>query len=215
MPVSAVIRQSQKLPRELYKLLTWDRGKEITDHRRFSLATDIDVYFSDPHSPWQRGSNENTNGLLRQYFPKPSIAVLPFENMSGDSEQEYFADGITEDLIIALSRIRQFFVIARNTMFTYKGQAVDVQSVASDLGVRYVLEESVRKSGSRVRITTQLIDGDSGRHLWAGHCHINRRQSREFVSAAFQSAAAAVFQTSNASVRNRLNVESFGWCFVV
>jgi TolB-like protein len=93
--------------------------------------------------------------------------VLPFQNMSGDAEQEYFADGISEDLITALSRIRQFFVIARNTMFTYKGQAVDVQSVASDLGVRYVLEGSVRKSGSRVRITTQLIDGDSGRHLWA------------------------------------------------
>jgi adenylate cyclase len=98
---------------------------------------------------------------------KPSIAVLPFENMSGDPEQEYFADGITEDLITALSRIRQFFVIARNTTFTYKGQAVDVQAVAKDLGVRYVLEGSVRKAGNRVRISAQLIDGETGNHIWA------------------------------------------------
>lgn len=98
---------------------------------------------------------------------KPSIAVLPFQNMSGDADQEYFSDGITEDIITALSRIRQFFVIARNTTFTYKGQAVNVQAVAKDLGVRYVLEGSVRKVGNRVRITAQLIDGDSGHHLWA------------------------------------------------
>jgi TolB-like protein len=98
---------------------------------------------------------------------KPSIAVLPFDNLSGDPEQEYFSDGITEDIITALSRIRQFFVIARNTTFTYKGQAVDVLAVARDLGVRYVLEGSVRKSGERVRITAQLIDGATGNHLWA------------------------------------------------
>ena len=98
---------------------------------------------------------------------KPSIAVLPFDNLSGDPEQEYFSDGITEDIITALSRIRQFFVIARNTTFTFKGRAVDVQAVASDLGVRYVLEGSVRKSGNRVRITAQLIDGDTGNHIWA------------------------------------------------
>ena len=98
---------------------------------------------------------------------KPSIAVLPFENMSGDPEQEYFADGITEDIITALSRIRQFFVIARNTTFTYKGQAVDVKAVAKDLGVRYILEGSVRKAGNRVRISAQLIDGSTGNHLWA------------------------------------------------
>jgi adenylate cyclase len=98
---------------------------------------------------------------------KPSIAVLPFDNLSGDPEQEYFSDGISEDIITALSRIRQFFVIARNTTFTYKGQAVDVQAIAKDLGVRYVLEGSVRKSGSRVRITAQLIDGDTGNPLWA------------------------------------------------
>ena len=98
---------------------------------------------------------------------KPSIAVLPFDNLSGDREQEYFSDGITEDIITALSHIRQFFVIARNTTFTYKGQAVDVPAVAKELGVRYVLEGSVRKAGNRVRITAQLIDGESGNHLWA------------------------------------------------
>ena len=98
---------------------------------------------------------------------KPSIAVLPFDNLSGDPEQEYFSDGITEDIITALSRIRQFFVIARNTTFTYKGQAVDVQAIAKDLGVRYVLEGSVRKAGNRVRISAQLIDGNTGNHLWA------------------------------------------------
>ena len=98
---------------------------------------------------------------------KPSIAVLPFDNLSGDPEQEYFSDGITEDIITALSRIRQFFVIARNTTFTYRGQAVDVRTVASELGVGYVLEGSVRKAGNRVRITAQLIDGATGNHLWA------------------------------------------------
>jgi TolB-like protein/Flp pilus assembly protein TadD len=87
--------------------------------------------------------------------------------MSGDPEQEYFADGIAEDIITALSHIRRFFVIARNTTFTYKGQAVDVKKVADDLGVRYVLEGSVRKSGPRVRITAQLIDGATGNHIWA------------------------------------------------
>ncbi len=98
---------------------------------------------------------------------KPSIAVLPFTNMSGDPEQEYFSDGITEDIITALSRIRQFFVIARNTTFTYKGRAVNVQAIGKDLGVRYVLEGSVRKAGNRVRISAQLIDATTGRHVWA------------------------------------------------
>src|ERR1700726_4091362 len=98
---------------------------------------------------------------------KPSIAVLPFENMSGDPEQEYFADGMVEEIITALSRIRWLFVIARNSSFTYKGQAVDVKQVGRELGVRYVLEGSVRKAGGRVRITAQLIEVISGAHLWA------------------------------------------------
>src|ERR1700757_1705945 len=98
---------------------------------------------------------------------KPSIAVLPFANMSGDPEQEYFADGMVEEIITALSRIRWFFVIARNSTFTYKGRAVDVKEVGRELGVRYVLEGSVRKASGRVRITAQLIDAANGAHLWA------------------------------------------------
>jgi adenylate cyclase len=97
----------------------------------------------------------------------PSIAVLPFLNISGDSDQEYFADGLAEDIITALSRIRHFFVLARNTTFTYKGRVVDVQAAAKDLGVKYVLEGSVRKVGNLVRISVQLIDGRTGNHLWA------------------------------------------------
>jgi len=98
---------------------------------------------------------------------KPSIAVLPFANMSGDPEQEYFADGMVEEIITALSRIRWLFVIARNSTFTYKGQAIDVKRVGRELGVRYVLEGSVRKAVGRVRITAQLIDALTGAHLWA------------------------------------------------
>jgi adenylate cyclase len=98
---------------------------------------------------------------------KPSIAVLPFQNMSGDPEQEYFTDGIVEEIITALSRMRWLFVIARNSSFTYKGRSVDVKQVGRDLGVRYVLEGSVRKAASRLRITGQLIDTSTGTHLWA------------------------------------------------
>jgi adenylate cyclase len=98
---------------------------------------------------------------------KPSIAVLPFHNMSGDSEQEYFADGITEDLITDLSKVSGLFVIARNSSFSYKGRSVKVQEIGRDLGVRFVLEGSIRKAGNRVRITAQLIDAVSGGHLWA------------------------------------------------
>ena len=93
--------------------------------------------------------------------------MLPFENLSGDPEQEYFADGMVEDIITALSRLRWLFVIARNSSFTYKGRAVDVKQVGRELGVRYVLEGSVRKAGGRVRITAQMIDAETGIHLWA------------------------------------------------
>jgi len=98
---------------------------------------------------------------------KPSIAVLPFANMSGDPEQEYFADGMVEEIITSLSRIRWLFVIARNSSFTYKGQSIDVKQVGRELGVRYLLEGSVRKGGNRVRITAQLVDTFTGTHLWA------------------------------------------------
>jgi TolB-like protein/Flp pilus assembly protein TadD len=98
---------------------------------------------------------------------KPSIAVLPFENMSGDPEQDYFADGMVEDIITGLSRSRSLFVIARNSSFAYKGKAVDIKQVGRELGVRYVLEGSVRKAGNRVRITGQLVDAATGNHIWA------------------------------------------------
>ena len=98
---------------------------------------------------------------------KPSLAVLPFQNMSGDPEQEYFADGVVEDIITALSRVGWFFVIARNSSFTYKGKSVDIKQVSRELGVRYVLEGSMRKAANRVRITGQLIEAETGRHIWA------------------------------------------------
>ena len=98
---------------------------------------------------------------------RPSLAVLPFTNMSGDPEQEYFADGVVEEIITALSRVRWFFVIARNSSFTYKGRSVDIRQVGRELGVRYVLEGSIQKSGNRVRISGQLIEAASGRHVWA------------------------------------------------
>jgi len=100
---------------------------------------------------------------------EPSLAVLPFHNLSGDPEQEYFADGIVEEIITALARIRWLSVLARNSSFAYEGQHVDVKRVGRELGVRYVLEGSVRKSANRVRITTQLIDASTGAHLWADH----------------------------------------------
>jgi adenylate cyclase len=105
--------------------------------------------------------------IERAASERPSIAVLPFVNMSGDPEQEYFADGISEDIITGLSKLRWFFVIARNSSFTYKGKAVDVKRAARELGVRYVLEGSVRKGGNRIRITAQLIDAATGNHIWA------------------------------------------------
>src|SRR6202040_300930 len=98
---------------------------------------------------------------------KPSIVVLPFANMSGDAEQEFFADGITEDLISALSRYPSLFVIARNSSFTYKGRAVDVKQVGRELGVRYVLEGGLRKAGNRIRVTAQLVEAETGKHVWA------------------------------------------------
>jgi adenylate cyclase len=126
---------------------------------------------------WQQSTTSDGTGAATttpQFSPtplplpdKPSIAVLPFQNMSGDPEQEYFADGIAEDIITALARFRNFHVIARNSSFTYRGQAVDIKRVGRELGVRYVLEGSVRKATGRVRITGQLIDADTGNHAWA------------------------------------------------
>src|SRR5260221_703033 len=127
---------------------------------------------SGPVRAYRVGSNATTSPdlLERPALPlpdKPSIAVLPFTNMSGDPEQEYFSDGVVEDIITALSRVRWLFVIARNSSFTYKGRAVDIKQVGRELGVRYVLEGSVRRATNRMRITGQLIDASSGAHLWA------------------------------------------------
>ena len=128
-----------------------------------NIAEPVRVYRIVPDAPVAAPGGEASPTLP----DKPSIAVLPFDNISGDPEQEYLVDGITEDLITALSKIRWFFVIARNSTYTYKGQAVEVTQVAKDLGVRYVLEGSVRKAGNRVRVTAQLIDATTGRHVWA------------------------------------------------
>jgi adenylate cyclase len=116
----------------------------------------------------QSGAREQTADRPALPLPdKPSLAVLPFQNISGDPEQEYFADGIVEEIITALSRVRSFFVIARNSSFTYKGRAVDLKQVGRELGVRYVLEGSVRKAAGRVRITAQLIDASTSNHIWS------------------------------------------------
>lgn len=117
---------------------------------------------------WPIGSETTVVEQVALAIPdKPSIAVLPFDNMSGDPEQAYFADGIAEDVITALSRFRSLFVIARNSSFSYRGQSPDIRVVARELGVRYVVEGSVRKAGQRVRITAQLIEAETGNHLWA------------------------------------------------
>jgi len=124
-----------------------------------NIARPLRVYrIGPPATPQQTAARSEALPLP----DKPSIAVLPFVNLSGDPEQEYFADGMVEEIITALSRIRWLFVIARNSSFTYKGQAIDLKQVGRELGVRYVLEGSVRKAGGRVRITAQLIDATSG-----------------------------------------------------
>jgi len=123
---------------------------------------------------------------------KPSIAVLPFTNMSGDPEQEYLSDGITEDIITALSRLRWFLVIARNSTFVYKGQSVDVKKIGRELGVRYVLEGSIRKSGNRVRITAQLVDAITGAHYWAQNYDRNLSDIFELQDDITQSVSAAI-----------------------
>jgi TolB-like protein len=120
-----------------------------------------------PSTPRRIGGSEPRHASTLPLPAKPSIAVLPFQNLSGDGEQEYFADGMVEDIITGLSRLRWLFVIARNSSFTYKGRAVDVKQVGRELGVHYVLEGSVRKAANRVRISGQLIDATTGAHLWA------------------------------------------------
>jgi adenylate cyclase len=133
--------------------------------RVYSLEAGVAAQ-AKPAMPAQSHASEEPSALP-PLPDKPSIAVLAFNNMSGDAEQEYFGDGIAEDIITALSRLRGFFVIARNSTFAYKGKAVDIRHIARDLGVRYVLEGSVRRSGDRLRINSQLIDASSGAQVWS------------------------------------------------
>jgi TolB-like protein len=150
-----------------------DSGKKQTlirtiQRRGFLFAGDVTTRTSD-RIPAAVGSTATLMPSPPKLAPpdKPSIAILPFQNLSGDPHQDYFADGVVEDIITGLSRIRWLFVIARNSSFTYRGQAVDVRRVGGELGVRYVLQGSVRKADDRVRISTQLIDAETGGHLWA------------------------------------------------
>jgi TolB-like protein/Flp pilus assembly protein TadD len=150
--------------------------------------------------------------VVTQPLPdKPSIAVLPFDNMSGDPEQEYFADGIAEDIITALSRFHWFFVIARNSSFSYKGTSTDVRQVARELGVQYVLEGSVRKGGNRVRITAQLVDALTGRHVWAEHYDRNLEDVfavQDEITAAIAGAVAPSFIVAEVHRAERKTPES-------
>jgi adenylate cyclase len=131
-----------------------------------NIERPIRVYRVSVDSPAVLGATDE-EPTQHQQLEKPSVVVLPFNNMSGDPEQEYFSDGITEDIITDLSNVSGLFVVARNTAFTYKGKPVKVQQVAQELGVRFILEGSVRKAGSRVRVTGQLIHGKDGGHVWA------------------------------------------------
>jgi len=137
-----------------------------------NIARPVEAFLLRPDAAAKTPNSVEQLHLRRAIDPlpmpdKPSIALLPFANMSDDPEQEYFADGMVEEIITALSRIRWLFVIARNSSFTYKGQAIDVKQVGRELGVRYILEGSVRKAGGRVRITAQLIEAETGSHIWA------------------------------------------------
>jgi TolB-like protein/cytochrome c-type biogenesis protein CcmH/NrfG len=151
-------------------LAVTDRGqtqlKNIAEPIRvYSLEVGVPSQAKPPTPAEPAAPDKSSAGLALP--DKPSIAVLPFQNMSGDPEQEYFADGMVEDIITAVSKLRWFFVIARNSTFAYKGKSPDIRQVARDLGVRYVLEGSVRKAGERVRITAQLCDAVTGNHIWA------------------------------------------------
>jgi adenylate cyclase len=155
--VSGAVRDylGKKLP-----VVLTDCGEQAVKN----IAEPVRTYRVGASAPMPIGTNERAPLPLPG---KPSIAVLPFTNMSGDPEQEYFADGMVEEITAALSRVRSFFVIARNSTFTYKGRAVDVKQVSCELGVRYLLEGSVRKARDRVRIAAQLIDATTGHHIWS------------------------------------------------
>ena len=156
----AISRNAQEQVRDKLDIALADDGM----HEVKNIAEPVHVW---RWSPEGAGAAPAVPSAKLKLPDKPSIAVLPFDNMSGDPEQEHFSDGISEDIITALSSLRWLFVIARNSTFTYKGSAVDVTRVSRELGVRYVVEGSVRKAANRVRITAQLIDGSTGNHVWA------------------------------------------------
>ena len=161
----------------------------------------VEIIGEGETAPEHSGSASGVSG-------KPSIAVLPFENLSNDPEQEYFSDGISEDIITALSRIHQFSVVARNTTFAYKGQAMDVQAIANDLVVRYLLEGSVRKAGDRVRISAQLIDGMTGNQLWAEKYDRDLNDIFAVQDEITQMVVAAIEPTLAKVERDRANVKN-------
>jgi TolB-like protein/Tfp pilus assembly protein PilF len=140
---------------------------DLGDHVVKNIARPVRVYSVDKRPATSRPVDGERAAGPAAFAARPSIAVLPFQNISGDPEQEYFVDGIVEDIITGLSRIKWLFVVARNSTFVYKGRAVDVKQVGRELGVRYVLEGSLRKAGNRIRLTAQLIESDSGTHVWA------------------------------------------------
>jgi len=165
----------ERISREQFAFKT-KLGKSTIDKLLIGLYSDRTLSIVENHT---KLALRPANGAVQEDAPvpagarepavadRPSIAVLPFTNMSGDPDQEFVADGITEDIITALARLRWLFVIARNSSFVYKGRATDVRQVAQDLGVRYVLEGSVRTAGQRIRITGQLIDAETAKHIWA------------------------------------------------
>ena len=163
--ISRMVRDQirDKLPYQL---------EDLGERELKNIARPVRVYRVGVGAPGTVLSAEAPGGAVKAPLPlpdKPSIAVLPFSNMSGDPEQEFFADGIAEDIITALSRYPSLFVIARNSSFTYKGRAVDVKQVGRELGVRYVLEGGLRKAGDRIRVTAQLVEAETGNHIWAEH----------------------------------------------
>ena len=140
---------------------------DLGEHGVKNIARPVRVYRVEKGAQSRPGAADDPAKAPPALHDRPSLAVLPFTNMSGDPEQEYFVDGIVEDIITGLSRIKWLYVIARNSTFIYKGRSVDVKQVGRDLGVRYVLEGSLRKVGNRIRLTAQLIEAGTGRHVWA------------------------------------------------
>ena len=140
-----------------------DQGEKTVKN----IIQPVHVYFVNLGMSAESAAPSPAGGQTRTRPDKPSVAILPFSNMSNDPEQEFFSDGITEDIITDLSKVSGLFVLGRNTVFTFKGKAVDLEVIAKQLGVSYVVEGSVRKAGNRVRINAQLIEGATGGHIWA------------------------------------------------